>query len=220
MLSHDPYIRAVEALRPHTIKQLPLRIINSSIDAAYHHLRSIVDGSPGATLSAVLHQLWSQGKTLTDQLLPRFRPAYSPGQSDSAFRLLEYFEARIVEDTIEALIARHPTQSLVWLHDGFLVAPPPTEHVLRQIEKAVLSRPQLHFDQTWFKITPLAAQYEEYIGNLQNTASAPALALARRTPLQRVRKQHAARGLAHTCITPLEALAKLRARRERQTRIT
>ena len=45
-----------------------------------------------------------------------------------------------------------------------------------------------------------------YIGNLQNTASAPALALARRTPLQRVRKQHAARGLAHTCITPWKPL--------------
>ena len=143
MLSRDPYIRAVEALRPHTIKQLPLRIINSSIDATYHHLRSIVDGSPGATLSAVLHQLWSQGKTLTEQLLPRFRPAYSSGQSDSAFRLLEHFEARIVEDTMEALIARHPTQSLVWLHDGFLVAPPPTEHMIRQIEKTVLSRHQL-----------------------------------------------------------------------------
>ena len=220
MLSRDPYIQAVEALRPHTIKQLPLRIINSSIDAAYHYLRSIVDGSPGAILSAVLHQLWSQSKTLTDQLLPRFRPAYSTSQSDSAFRLLEHFEARIVEDTMKALIARHPTQSLVWLHDGFLVAPPPPEHMLRQIEKAVLSRHQLHFDQTWFKITPLAAQYEEYIGNLQNTASAPVLALARRTPLQRIREQHAGRGLAHTCITPLEALAKLRARRERPARIT
>ena len=63
MLSRDPYIRAVEALRPNTIKQLPLRIINSSTDDAYHYLRSIVDGSPGATLSAVLHQLWSQGKS-------------------------------------------------------------------------------------------------------------------------------------------------------------
>ena len=220
MLSRDPYFRAVEAVRPHTIKQLPLRIINSSIDATYHHLRSIVDGSPGATLSAVLHQLWSQGKTLTEQLLPRFRPAYNSGQSDSAFRLLEYFEARIVEDTMEALIARHPTQSLVWLHDGVLVAPPPTEHMIRQIEKTVLSKHQLFFNQTWFKITPLAAQYEAYTGNLQNTASAPALALARRTPLQYIRKQHAARGLAHTCITPLEALAKLRVRRERQTRST
>ena len=85
-----------------------------------NHLRSIVDGSPGAGLSAVLHQLWSQSQTLTDQLLPRFRPAYSSGRSDSAFRLLEYFEARIVEDTMQALMARHPTQSLVWLHDGLL----------------------------------------------------------------------------------------------------
>ena len=173
MLSRDPYIQAVEAIRPHTIKQLPLRIINSSIDSTYHHLRSIVDGSPGATLSAVLHQLWSQGKTLTEQLLPRFRPAYNSGQSDSAFRLLEYFEARIVEDTMEALIARHPTQSLVWLHDSFLVASPPTEHMIRQIEKTVLSKHQLFFNQTWFKITPLAAQYEAYTGNLRNTASAP-----------------------------------------------
>ena len=43
----------------------------------------------------------------------------------------------IVEDTIRALIARHPTQSLVWLHDGFLVAPPPPEQLVRQIEKEV-----------------------------------------------------------------------------------
>ena len=132
-----------------------------------------MDGSPGAILSAVLQQLWSQSKTLTEQLLPCLRPGYDSGQSDSAFRLLEYFEARIVEDTMEALIARHPTQSLVWLHDGFLIAPPPTEHMIRQIEKTVLSKHQLFFNQTWFKITPLAAQYEAYTGNLRNTASAP-----------------------------------------------
>ena len=183
MLSRDPYIAAVEAVRPHTIKQLPLRIINSPIDATYHHLRSIVDGSPGATLSAVLHQLWSQSKALTELLLPRFRPAYHSGQS-STFRLLEYFEAQVVEDTMEALIARHPTQSIVWLHDGFLVAPPHDEHMIRQIETTVLSKHQLFFGQTWFKITPLAAQYAAYAGNLRDTASAPALALARRMPKQ------------------------------------
>ena len=64
-LYRDPYIQAVEAICPHTVKQLPLRIINSSIDATYQHLRSIVDGSPGASLSATLHQLWSQSTALT-----------------------------------------------------------------------------------------------------------------------------------------------------------
>ena len=54
-------------------------------------------------------------------------------------RLLEHFEATIVEDTIHALIARHPTQSL-GLHDGFLVASPPPEQMVRQIEKEVLSK--------------------------------------------------------------------------------
>ena len=201
-----PACRNVAALKLDTPRE-PLTIWGENIVVQWadkdNHLRSIVDGSPGAGLSAVLHQLWSQSQTLTDQLLPRFRPAYSSGRSDSAFRLLEYFEARIVEDTMQALMARHPTQSLVWLHDGFLIAPPPTENVLRQIEKAVLSRHQLHSEQTWFKLTPLEAQYEEYVGDLRHTASAPALALARRMPQRHARKQHAATGLAQTCSTPL-----------------
>ena len=216
-LYRDPYVQAVEALRPHTVKQLPLRIINSSIDAAYQHLHSIVDGSPGAHLNATLHQLWSQSTALVTQLLPHFRPAFSANHSDGAFRLLEYFEARIVEDTIQALISRHPTQSLVWLHDGFLVAPPPPEHMLRQIEKEVLTKHQLYFDQSCFKITPLAASCNEYIATLEHTTSSRVLALTRRTSQQRARKQHAAKGSAHICTTPLEALAKLRARRERPT---
>ena len=214
-LYRDPYIREVEAICPYTVKQLPLRIINSSIDTTYRHLRSIVDGSPGASLSAILHQIWSQSTALTTQLLNRFRPTFSANHNDSAFRLLEYFEARIVEDTIHALIARHPTQSLVWLHDGFLVAPPPPEHMVRQIEKEVLSKHQLFFEQPWFKVTPLAALCNEYIQTLKHTASSRVLTLPRRTSQQRTRKQHAATGSAHICTTPLEALAKLRARRER-----
>ena len=123
-LARDPYIQKVEAIYPDTIKQLPLRIINSSLDATYRHLRSLVDDSPSASVSAILRQLWSLSATLTTQLLPRFRLEFQASHNDSAFRLLEHFEAIIVEDTIHALIARHPTQSLVWLHDGFLVAPP------------------------------------------------------------------------------------------------
>ena len=64
-LYRDLYVQEVEAICPHTVKQLPLRIINSSIDTTYRHLRSIVDGSPGASLSAILHQIWSQTTALT-----------------------------------------------------------------------------------------------------------------------------------------------------------
>lgn len=59
MLAQDPYIRTIEAARPHTIKQLPLRIINSSIEATYQYLRTIRDGAPSANTGAILHQLWS-----------------------------------------------------------------------------------------------------------------------------------------------------------------
>ena len=216
-LSRDPCIQKVQAIYPDTIKQLPLRIINSSLDATYRYLRSLVDDSPSASVSATFHQLWSLSTTLTTQLLTRFRPEFNVNHNDSAFRLLEHFEALIVEDTIHALIARHPTQSLVWLHDGFLVAPPPPEQMVRQIEKEVLSKHQLFFDQPWFKVTSLAAAHNAYVETLKHTASCQALALTRRTSHHCKRKQRTAKGSPHICTTPLEALAKLRARRERPT---
>ena len=216
-LARDPCIQKVEAICPDTIKQLPLRIINSSLDATYRYLRSLVDDSPSASVSATLHQLWSLSTTLTTQLLTRFRPGFNVSHNDSAFRLLEHFEALIVEDTIHALIARHPTQSLVWLHDGFLVAPPPPEQMVRQIEKEVLSKHQLFFDQPWFKVTSLTAARNAYVEALRHTATGQALSLTRRTSHHCQRKQRTAKGSPHICTTPLEALAKLRARRERPT---
>ena len=86
-----------------------------------------------------------------------------------------------------------------------------------QIEKEVLSKHQLFFDQPWFKVTPLAAARNAYVETVKHTASCRALALTRRTSHQCNRKQHTAKGSAHICTTPLEALAKLRARRERPT---
>ena len=216
-LARDPYIQKVEAICPDTIKQLPLRIINSSLDATYRYLSSIVDDFPSASVSAILCQLWSLSTTLTTQLLPRFRPEFLVNHNDSAFRLLEHFEAIIVEDTIRALIARHPTQSLVWLHDGFLVAPPPPEQMVRQIEKEVLSKHQLYFGQPWFKVTSLATARNAYVDTLKHTAGSHALSLTRCAPHNSQRKQRGAQGSPHICTTALEALAKLRARRERST---
>ena len=219
-LARDPYIQKVEAVCPDTIKQLPLRIINSSLAATYRYLSSLVDDSPSASVSAILCQLESLSTTLTTQLLPRFRPGFLVNHNDSAFRLLEHFEATIVEDTIRALIARHPTQSLVWLHDGFLVAPPPPEQMLRQIEKEVLSNHQLYLGQTWFKVTSLSTAREAYVDTLKHTASSHALSLTRRAPHSSQRKHRSAQGSPHICATPLEALAKLRARRERPTGVS
>ena len=216
-LARDPYIRKVEAVCPDTIKQLPLRIINSSLGATYRYLSFLVDDSPCASVSAILCQLESLSTTLTTQLLPRFRPEFLVNHSDSAFRLLEHFEATIVEDTIRALIARHPTKSLLWLHDGFLVAPPPPEQMVRQIEKEVLSNHQLYFGQNWFKVTSLSTARNAYVDTLKHTASSHTLSLTRRAPHSSQRKQRSAQGSPHICATPLEALSKLRARRERPT---
>ena len=55
---------------------------------------------------------------------------------------------------------------------------------------------------------------------LRSTTSASALALVRRIPQRPARKRHAATGSAQIYSTPLEALAKLRARRERLPRTT
>ena len=115
-------------------------------------------------------------------------------------------------------MARHPTQSLVWLHDGFLVAPPPPELMIRQIEESVLSKQSLFFGQTWFRIHPLSVQHAENVASLRGTASAPPLAFARRSIPRCNHNPRIATGSPQTCLTPLEALAKLRTRRERSTR--
>ena len=83
--------------------------------------------------------------------------------------------------------------------------------MLRQIEKEVLSKHQLYFDQPWFKFTPLAAPCDEYIETLKHTASSRVLALTRRTSQQRA----LLRAPFTFAPPPLEALVKLRARRER-----
>lgn len=217
MLSQDPYISMVEADRPHTIKQLPLRIINSSIETTYQYLRTIREGSPNANTDAILHQLWSLSQALTEQLLPRYRPHYTTRQSDSTFRLLEYFEALVVEETIGAIIACHPTHSLVWLHDGFLIAPPPPETTLRQIEATVLARHHLHVCQKWFKVTPLEESYENYKDALKGAASAPILALSRPRSSRTIGQVTTAQARVQIHMSPLEALGKLRARRDRLT---
>ena len=78
-LARDSYIQKVEAVCPDTIKQLPLRIINSSLATTYRYLSSLVDDSPSASVSAILYQLESLSTTLTTQVPPRFRPRI-PGQ--------------------------------------------------------------------------------------------------------------------------------------------
>ena len=135
LLARDPYIQAVEEIRPNTIKKLPLRVINSTPEARLRFLQLIKDGSPNAATRTILQQLWLQAKALTDQLLLRLRPEFAPGHADSTFRLLVHFEAQVVQDTIKKLTARQPIQSIVWLHDGFLVSPEPTEQIIRQIEE-------------------------------------------------------------------------------------
>ena len=89
--------------------------------------------------------------------------------------------------------------------------------MVRQIEKEVLSKHQLFFDQPWFKVTSLTAARNAYVEALRHTASSPTLSLTRRTSHHCQRKQRTAKGSPHICTTPLEALAKLRARRERPT---
>ena len=213
-LASDPYTRAVEEKCPQTIKRLPLRIINSTIDATYYYLGTIIQGSPGPVTDGILRQLWSLSQTLTEQLLPLVRPAHPIRQSDSTFRLLEHFESLIVKDTIQAVAARHPTQSLVWLHDGFLIHPPPPEELLRHNETAVLAKHQIRSEPAWFKITPLVDQYNAYKERLRTVANAPTLTLARRKVTLPSHRTVQMQGSVQTCMSPLEALAKLRTRRE------
>lgn len=162
LLASDPYIRAVEEKCPDTIKRLPLRVINSTIDATYYYLNTMVQDIPGSVADDVLRRLRSHSQALTEQLLPQVRVLHQIQQSDSAFQVFEHFEALIVEDTIRAITAQHPTQSLVWLHDGFLISPPPSKELLQQVEKAVLIKHRVPSGPEWFKVQSLSEPYRAY----------------------------------------------------------
>ena len=97
-------------------------------------------------------------------------------------------------------------------------APPPPDLVIRQIEESVLSKYSLYFGQTWFRVHSLSMQRAEYVASLRGVASAPPLAIARRGLPRSNHNQRVATGSPQTCLSLLEALAKLRARRERNTR--
>jgi len=94
--------------------------------------------------------------------------------------------------------------------------------MVRQIEKEVLSKHQLYFGQTWFKVTSLAAARNAYVDTLKHTASSHALSLTRRAPhssqrKQRSsqRKQRSAQGSPHICTTLLpNCVLDVNARRE------
>ena len=184
LLASDPYIGAVGEKCPDTIKRLPLRVINSTIDATYYYLNTIVQGTPGPVTDDVLRRLRAQSQMLTERLLPQVRASHQTQQSDSAFRVFEHFEALIVEDTIRTITAQHPTQSLVWLHDGFLIAPPPPKELLQQVEETVLAKHQVPSGPEWFKVESLGGPYRAYKDRLRTVPHASTLSLSRKKPMQ------------------------------------
>ena len=215
-LARDPYINAVERESEGIIKKLPLMVVNSSVETTYRYLHTIREGSPAANVDATLRELLALSQTLATQLLPRYRPSCPIGRNDSAFRLLEYFEARIVHDIIHSITNRHPTHSVVWLHDGFLISPPPVEEVLRKVEADVLVRNELFFDEPWFRISSMREDFDERRSLLRGATSAPLLALSRRKPLAKQDRTTTMQGRPQIPMSPLEALGKLRARREKR----
>ena len=76
LLASDPYIRAVREKCTDTIKRLPLRVINSTIDATYYYLNTIVQGTPGPVTNDVLRRLRAQSQALTERLLPQMRASH------------------------------------------------------------------------------------------------------------------------------------------------
>ena len=215
-LARDPYIQAVEEVSVGTIKKLPLMVINSSVETVYQYLRTIREGSPAASVDGTLRELLALSQTLATQLLPYYRPNCPSGSNDRAFRLLEYFEARIVHDTIDSITRRHPTHSVVWLHDGFLISPPPKEELLRKVEADVLKRHEVFFEEPWFRISSMREEFDNRRSLLEGIASAPLLALTRRKPFANQSKSTTLQGKPQVPMSPLEALGKLRTRREKR----
>lgn len=121
-------------LFPDLPKHVPLRVMNSSVDATLQWLSS--QGLPllhgqALRLVTLLHR---QTHSVVLHLMPRLRPNFSTDTKDAPFRTLEVIENKLMRAVLRGLHDRGLVQSAIWLHDGLWLSPPPPTEVIGVIE--------------------------------------------------------------------------------------
>ena len=120
------------------IKRWPLVIINSTeVDSAIRYLQlQLTAPMPHSVWSfaIVLHKI---GKAFTKRMLDEYEQGLESKPQSACFRVCEVLERKLTEAFLQQLQCLHTFSSIIWLHDGIWVAPPPAPATIEAINDHV-----------------------------------------------------------------------------------
>ena len=171
-LSKDPLLPHITTLReiisdllwlvPHDqrqsiIKRHPLIVMNAGASLACAKLERDI-GIPCPP--AILHlstKIEGATRALIDIHLPRLRPQYDSSDRGATFRVLEWYEERVMMTFYKELTRRVHLKSVIWLHDGLWIPKEVPIGAISTAEQIMLH--QLQLEQTpVFRINDLIAE--------------------------------------------------------------
>ena len=156
------------ASRPHFLEQyptspkdLPTILLNSSLEFTLFYYRG-KGYWPSHQVRALLHQI-SQTKP---RLLAAFNQSLGPRTLSSLtsanlfFHTMEHPETLWLKSFTSYILSHHSTSSLIWLHDGIWLAPPPPSSLITAANLHATSALNLGDRPLLIKIRPCTSLYQ------------------------------------------------------------
>lgn len=157
------------------IKRWPLIIINAATwEMAVRVIEKQLCMAMPSSVVHIASTLWHTAQRLDQCLPPWFAPRTGEWTTGRNFRLLESGEKTLTWFAYEFLQQSAPFTSVIWLHDGFWVSPPPSQFCLNCLHEAVCQRFQLDIGEApLFRIKELRPLREALQRDLQKTPRLP-----------------------------------------------
>ena len=175
LLSDDMSIPPCTLLyhRPKAPKDLPTHLLNSTLDQTLEYyrqygyypspqVRQALQRINGAKHSVFAHLNALFGERTLDSLSPR----------NMAFHILEHPETLWLRHFVIYMHRHHAFTSVIWLHDGVWLSPPPAADLLAAANTYAAT--QIHLPPLDFTYTPVRFQYETVFSDITRGTPPPA----------------------------------------------
>ena len=161
--------------RPKAPKDLPTHLLNSTLAQTLEYYRQY-GYYPSPQVRQALQRLNGAKPSVFAHLNALFgdRTLASLSPSNMAFHILEHPETLWLRHFVIYMHRHHPFTSVIWLHDGVWLSPPPAADPLAAAN--TYAAMQIHLPPLDFTYTPLRAQYETVFSDIMRGSPPPARA--------------------------------------------
>ena len=146
---------------PTAPKDLPTILLNSSLEATLLYYRGR-GYWPSRPTRAILHQIFQTKPRLIEALNSSFGPRTlsSITSANLFFHTMEHPETLWLKSFTSYILSYHATSSLIWLHDGIWLSPPPPESLIIAANRHATSALNLGERPLLIKVRPCTALYQ------------------------------------------------------------